>query len=124
MRKEIAMTVFPKRSGWTKEQVFNVIGPWVVPLVLVIAWEAAAQSGLLSARLLPAPSAIAVAGWDALVSGVLLHHVWISFQRAMIGLAIGGGIGFVLGVGTGPFPVAGKLIESPPQMPPNWPPPR
>src|SRR6187431_3518013 len=84
--------------SWKNVRVFDTLAPWIVPVLLVIVWEAAAQSGLLSARLLPAPSAIAVAGWDALVSGVLLHHVWISFQRAMIGLAVGGGIGFALGV--------------------------
>ena len=66
--------------------------------------------------MLPAPSAIAVAGWDALISGVLLHHVWISFQRALIGLAIGGGLGFALGLLTGAFPVAEKLLDSPVQM--------
>ena len=102
--------------SWKNVRAFDTLAPWIVPVVLVIAWEAAARSGLLSARLLPAPSAIAVAGWDALISGVLLHHVWISFQRALIGLAIGGGIGFALGVVTGAFPVAEKLIDSPVQM--------
>ena len=102
--------------SWKNVRAFDTFAPWIVPVVLVIAWEAAAQSGLLSARLLPAPSSIAVAGWDALISGVLLHHAWTSFQRALIGLAIGGGIGFALGVVTGAFPVAEKLIDSPVQM--------
>jgi sulfonate transport system permease protein len=34
---------------------------WLLPLALVAGWEAAARAGWLSARVLPAPSDIALA---------------------------------------------------------------
>ena len=68
--------------------------PWFLPVGLVLAWEAASRLGLLSARVLPAPSDTARAFWDTLASGVLLEHVAASTQRAVIGLAVGGSLGF------------------------------
>lgn len=90
--------------------------PWLLPVLLLIGWEIAARSGLLSSRVLPAPSAVAVAGWASLRDGSLLHHVAISTARALYGLAIGGGLGFALGVLTGALPVAEKLLDSSMQM--------
>ena len=61
--------------SWKNVRAFDTLAPWIVPVVLVLAWEAAAQSGLLSARLLPAPSAIAVAGWAQPLRAVTLAPV-------------------------------------------------
>jgi sulfonate transport system permease protein len=91
-------------------------GPWLVPVALVLAWEAAADSGLLAARVLPAPSATVLAAWDLLRSGDLLSNVLISTQRALIGLAIGGSIGLLLGLVTGASSVAERLLDSTLQM--------
>lgn len=90
--------------------------PWLLPLALLVAWEAAARTGLLSARVLPAPSDTARAFWETLVSGALLHHVWISTQRALIGLAIGGSLGFALGLLNGVYPVAERVLDASLQM--------
>lgn len=90
--------------------------PWLLPVALLLIWELAARFGFISARVLPAPSATARAFWDTLLSGALLHHVWISTQRALIGLAIGGSLGFALGLLNGVFPVAERLLDSSLQM--------
>ncbi len=90
--------------------------PWLLPVALLLVWELAAQLGWLSARVLPAPSATALAFWDTLRSGALLHHVWVSTQRALIGLAIGGSLGFALGLLNGVFPFAERLLDSSLQM--------
>jgi sulfonate transport system permease protein len=74
---------------------------FVVPLLLVLAWQAAAQSGLISTRLLAPPSAILAAAWTLTASGELGHHLLVSLQRVGIGLAIAITLGTALGLLSG-----------------------
>ena len=97
-------------------RTFSLLVPWFLPIGLLLVWEIAARSGWLSARVLPAPSATALAFWDTLRSGVLAHHVWISTERALLGLAIGGSLGFVLGLLNGVVSLAERLLDSSLQM--------
>ena len=90
--------------------------PWLLPVLLVVFWELGARSGVISARILPAPSAVALAFWLNLENGALVHHTLISTERAFYGLVIGGGLGFVLGVINGALPIAEKLTDSSLQM--------
>jgi sulfonate transport system permease protein len=90
--------------------------PWAFPLGLIVIWEAAAQTGLITPRLLPAPSSVAVAFWENAKSGVLLHHMGISAGRALYGIAIGGSIGFALGVLNGVSRPAETVLDSSLQM--------
>ena len=50
----------------------SLLASWALPIALVLVWELAARSGWLSARVLPAPSAVAVAFWENLRNGTLL----------------------------------------------------
>jgi sulfonate transport system permease protein len=90
--------------------------PWLVPVGLLLAWELAATTGLLSSRILPAPSATLRAASDVLFSGVLLEHVAVSTRRALIGLIIGGALGFLLGLLNAVIPLAERLLDSTVQM--------
>jgi sulfonate transport system permease protein len=90
--------------------------PWAFPFALVAVWEVSAQTGLITPRLLPAPSAVAVAFWENARSGVLLHHMAISAGRALYGLLIGGLIGFALGVLNGVSRPAETVLDSSMQM--------
>ncbi len=90
--------------------------PWVLPILLLILWEIGARSGFISARILPAPSAVALAFWVNLENGELIHHTLVSTRRAFYGLAIGGGLGFAFGVINGALPIAEKLTDSSLQM--------
>jgi len=96
--------------------------PWLVPVAILVAWEIAARAGWLSVRILPEPWAVAVACWNLLRSGQLVHDVAISTGRALGGLAIGGGLGLVLGLLTGTFRVAETLLDTTLQMVRNVPP--
>lgn len=97
------------------------LAPWALPLVLLVAWEAAARAGLITARLMPAPSTVAIAFWKSLVDGTLIFHTLVSTQRALIGLAIGGGLGFALGVLNGLWKPAETALDSTLQMVRNVP---
>jgi sulfonate transport system permease protein len=96
--------------------------PWIVPLLVIVGWEAASRSGWLSTRILPEPLAVAQAFWNLLKSGELERDVAISTGRALAGLAIGGGLGLVLGLLTGTFRTAETLLDTTLQMVRNVPP--
>ncbi|HEY3599217.1 MAG TPA: ABC transporter permease subunit, partial [Paraburkholderia sp.] len=92
------------------------IAPWIVPLVVLIAWELAARSGVLSTRVLPEPLAVVKAAWSLIRSGEMWADVKVSTGRAVSGFAIGGGIGFALGLATGLFKPAEVALDSTVQM--------
>jgi sulfonate transport system permease protein len=96
---------------WLKQ-----ITPWIVPILLIMFWQLLVQFGLLQARVLPAPTAVIQAAIALASSGELLRHTIASSTRAIVGLLIGGGIGFVLGLLNGVFPIAEKLLDSSMQM--------
>jgi sulfonate transport system permease protein len=99
-----------------EQSVAERIVPWIVPVGILVLWEIGARTGLIEARTLPAPSQVAVAFWESAKSGDLGQNVLISFERAMIGLAIGGALGFALGVLTGTSRRAELLLDSGMQM--------
>jgi sulfonate transport system permease protein len=90
--------------------------PWIVPLAILLVWQAASVAGLLPVRVLPAPSDVARAGWKLLLSGELLQNIWVSFWRASIGFLIGGGIGFAFGLANGLSELSSKLTDTTLQM--------
>ncbi|KPC49317.1 aliphatic sulfonate ABC transporter permease SsuC [Amantichitinum ursilacus] len=77
------------------------ITPWLVPALIVIAWQVASSLGRIDTRIMPSPFAVLKAGETLALSGELWTHLRISFVRAMLGFAIGGGIGLALGLITG-----------------------
>lgn len=89
---------------------------WIVPVLLLVVWEAAVRGHLLSSTLLPAPSAVAVAGWRLLRSGELGNNISISFSRAMLGFLIGGGLGLGFGVANGLSGFSRQLLDPSLQM--------
>jgi sulfonate transport system permease protein len=99
-------------SNWTQ---------WAVPVGIVVVWQAAASAGLLSTRVLPAPTDVIAAGWRLLLSGELLRNMWVSFWRAMVGFAIGGGIGFAFGLANGMSDRCERVFDSTLQMVRNIP---
>ncbi|AVS62076.1 aliphatic sulfonate ABC transporter permease SsuC [Paracidovorax avenae] len=95
--------------------------PWLVPVALIAAWQVAAAQGWLSSRVLPAPSDVLKAAWQLGESGELWTHVKVSAGRALAGLAIGGGLGLLLGLLTGSLRWAETLLDSTVQMVRNIP---
>ena len=105
----------------TAAALLRRITPWLVPLAILLAWEAASVYGWLSTRVLPEPLAVARAFWQLASSGELWSHVAVSTRRAAIGFAIGGGLGLLLGLATGTFRIAETLLDSTLQMVRNIP---
>ena len=95
--------------------------PWLLPLALLIGWQAASSLGWLSSRVLPAPADVLRAAWQLTLSGELWTHVKVSAGRALLGLAIGGGLGLALGLLTGSVRTCETLLDTTVQMVRNIP---
>jgi sulfonate transport system permease protein len=85
-------------------------------MLTLAVWEASARAGWLSLRILPEPWAVARAAWALVQSGEMWSDVCVSARRASAGLALGGGIGFVLALATGCSKAIEAALDSTVQM--------
>jgi sulfonate transport system permease protein len=92
-----------------------------LPVGVIALWQLLSSTGVVPDRILPAPSAVIVAGGRLLVSGELLKNIWVSFWRAIVGLAVGGSIGFALGLANGLSRRSEAILDSTLQMVRNIP---
>lgn len=65
-------------------------------LVLLGVWQAAAVLGLVTSRLLPAPSAVLAAFAADIANGVLVQHAAVTVSRALSGFVLGALCGVLL----------------------------
>jgi sulfonate transport system permease protein len=90
--------------------------PWLLPLALLILWQAASTAKLIPRNVLPAPDAVLDAFWRLSKTGELWQDIGISTLRASIGFAIGGTVGFALGILNGTSAAAARLLDTSLQM--------
>ena len=105
----LAVTGFGRRAG-------AAALPWLVPLGIILGWQAAASLGLISPRVLPSPADVGLAFWHLASTGELWRDIGVSFGRAVAGALVGGGIGFVLGILNGTSSLAARLLDGALQM--------
>ncbi|MFN8495634.1 MAG: ABC transporter permease subunit [Caldilineaceae bacterium] len=89
---------------------------WVLPLTILVLWHVLVQVGVITPRILPGPVAIVRAAIKLAASGELVTGILVSAARALTGLLVGGGIGFLLGLLNGMFPRSEKLLDTSIQM--------
>jgi sulfonate transport system permease protein len=71
---------------------------WVLPVLVIVAWQASVSLGWIADTVMPSPTAVAAAAWRLTLSGELPQNLSVSALRALAGLAVGGGIGLALGL--------------------------
>ncbi|RTL98820.1 MAG: ABC transporter permease subunit [Hyphomicrobiales bacterium] len=96
--------------------VRNGTAGWLLPAAIIASWEAASRAGLIPANVLPAPSAVAEAFWRLTLSGELIRNIGVSTLRALSGFAVGGSIGFALGLANGLSALSRGLTDTTLQM--------
>jgi sulfonate transport system permease protein len=110
----------PTRQSPRKPQASRLLPagllPFLLPLGIVLLWQAAASFGWITNRLMPAPIQVVWAFWDRLGSGELAVDIHASAVRAISGLLVGGSIGFVLGLANGVSRLSHTLTDTTLQM--------
>jgi len=81
------------------------------PLGLLLAWEFAAQAGLIDVRFFPAPSSILGTLVDMARAGELADNVLITLQRIALGFMLGGAPAIVIGVSMGLWRPIRALVD-------------
>ena len=87
-----------------------------LPIAIFAAWWILTGTGVIEPTTLSTPSAT----WDAFVQ-LLLHQdligdVGISIRRALLGLALGAGVGLILGIIVGLYRLGEELLDASMQM--------
>ena len=83
-------------------QVWRTIARNLFPFVVVgIAWEMCARSGMFPRKLFPPLEDIAAAFWQLTISGILPHHAGETILRLAAGFAIAAAIGVLIGIAMG-----------------------
>jgi ABC-type nitrate/sulfonate/bicarbonate transport system permease component len=106
-------TLSKPAEGTKQEGVFAalhnarwVIAAWAPILVLLIAWEAVSQSGLVTPFSLPAFSAVIERIVQNAATGDLFINVGLTLYRTLVGYVIAAVLGVTLGVAMGRRPLA------------------
>lgn len=99
-----------------RQSAFSAGLGWLLPAAILLAWEAASRTGLISPNVLAAPSAVGEAFWRLLLSGELINNIGVSSARAFAGFAIGGSIGLVFGLANGLSALSRNLTDTTLQM--------
>jgi sulfonate transport system permease protein len=100
----------PKRHARNRRATTLTLA-WGTPVLLIVAWQLAAGSGVMDTRFFPAPSTIWQAGVRSLQSGVLTGAMLDTVRKLLIGYGIGVVAGVALGVLLGLSWVARSALE-------------
>ncbi|RDJ21242.1 aliphatic sulfonate ABC transporter permease SsuC [Bosea caraganae] len=95
--------------------------PWLLPVLILAAWQLGSQFGLIAANVLPAPSDVVAAGWRLTLNGQLPENIAVSFKRAASGFLLGGSLAFALGLFNGLSKLSERLTDTTIQMVRNIP---
>ena len=98
-----------KRFADAGKNIFYAI---FLPVVILILWEWAADTGKINGNVIPPPSKLAETFVQLVTSGKLGQGLLISFQRVIVGFLITSVIGIVLGFLMGLFVPVNKMLSS------------
>lgn len=108
----VAGTAVPgSRPSQVRTPIHRRLLALAVPLVVLAAWEASVQAGVVHRLFFPPPSLVFETMLKLLISGELLGHVLASLQRVFIGFLLGAIPGALLGLSMGWSPTVRAAAE-------------
>ncbi|WP_424767903.1 ABC transporter permease [Paenibacillus sp. sgz302251] len=103
-------------AGKKKSLGLSIIRGSLLPVILVVFWQLAAFSEMVSGTILPSPIQITAAFWELIVSGELFGNLSISLYRALTGFLLGGSLGLLSGILAGLFRKFEETVDPSVQM--------
>lgn len=97
-------------SGW------RYLSRYASPVLLVVLWQLACSTGLLSTRLVASPAQIIVTTWSLIHDGTLPSNLGVSLLRAVSGLSIAFVAGITLALVAGLSRVGEDIVDAPLQI--------
>jgi sulfonate transport system permease protein len=85
------------RPRLTSRRWVRITGGALLPVAILVLWQVLSTSGLFTPAQLPTPAMVVQAAVDLAQRGLLGQYIAISTQRVLIGFAIGGALGLVIG---------------------------
>jgi NitT/TauT family transport system permease protein len=70
-------------------------------VVFLAGWEAIVRALEVPPIVVPPPSAVAVALYEGIASGLFIKHFWVTLQEILLGYALGASAGLILGIAIG-----------------------
>jgi sulfonate transport system permease protein len=83
----------------------------LLPVAAALIYEAVAQFGLVSTRLVPPPSSVLAALWDLALKGELWVHAKATLLRVGLGFLFGTAAATIIGALTGYVPLIRNLLD-------------
>jgi ABC-type nitrate/sulfonate/bicarbonate transport system permease component len=94
-----ASALTQRREGRSPlSRAFDVFGPWVIIVILLIVWEYAAQRQLVIPFLLPALSVVLERIATDVMSGQLLYNIAVTLYRTFCGFLLAAAVGITIGI--------------------------
>ena len=94
---QLAADSTERATGPRARRSTAILSGAILPLLLLLAWQAATSLGFVNGSQFPSPESVFLAGVDLAERGQLGLYVAISTQRVLIGFAIGASIGLLIG---------------------------
>ena len=101
---------------YPRPKVLTLALRFSVPLLILLAWAIGSATHVIAENVLAPPWAVVESAWKLAETGVLWHHLSVSFSRAGLGLLLGGGLGLWLGIVAGLSKLGEELIDPTLQM--------
>ncbi|MEU7478679.1 ABC transporter permease [Lentzea sp. NPDC042327] len=89
---------------------------WISPAALVLLWQLASSTGVLSPEKLASPLTVAESAGELIADGQLVDAFLVSLGRVFFGFLIGGVVGVALGLAAGLSRWGETLVDPPVQM--------